>query len=498
MLTTVESIAFPEIVLGMVAPVGVDISSSTKNLKAYFKRRKYNVHEIKISASFKKLKRHLTALNDLDFKDEHERYEKFIKFGNGIREHFDDDAILAVLSIFEIIQKRLSVAEKVGPSERYSRNVFIITQFKRQEEIDLMRAVYGQIFFQLSVYSRRAARVKSLAKKFAKSKGQANWVGQRSKAEEIIIRDENELNEKHGQRISKVFHDADFIINADLKSPSISKQVNRFCDLLFSSNIISPTKIEYGMFAAKSAALRSVDLSRQVGAAIFRPSGEIVSMGSNEVPKAGGGTYWTDEEFDDRDFSRGKDPNVERKDQLLNEILDVLDVKLENLKPKQIKRIEKSGFMSALEYGRIVHAEMSAISDAARLSIAVKDCILYSTTFPCHLCAKHIVAAGLKEVVFLEPYPKSLAQPLHEDSICIEGEDRGGYDDYPAVSFNHFYGVTPRRYRVFFEKGSRKNKTSGKLEKFPSGKRKPIVSVKSPYYVQIEDTAVSSIMKYLG
>ena len=41
------------------------------------------------------------------------------------------------------------------------------------------------------------------------------------------------------------------------------------------------------MFAAKAAALRTLDLSRQVGAAIFSADGEIISMGSNEVPKAG-------------------------------------------------------------------------------------------------------------------------------------------------------------------------------------------------------------------
>ncbi|MDN3612645.1 hypothetical protein QWZ16_23945 [Vibrio ostreicida] len=26
--------------------------------------------------------------------------------------------------------------------------------------------------------------------------------------------------------------------------------------------------------------------------------------------------------------------------------------------------------------------------------------------FPCHNCAKHIVASGIKRVVYVEPYPK--------------------------------------------------------------------------------------------
>ena len=89
--------------------------------------------------------------------------------------------------------------------------------------------------------------------------------------------------------------------------------MRRFCELIFGSNEISPTKLEYGMYAAKGAALRSMDLSRQVGAAIFTSRGEKLSLGSNEVPKAGGGTYWPDDDVDDRDFKRGGDGNEEKK-----------------------------------------------------------------------------------------------------------------------------------------------------------------------------------------
>jgi len=38
---------------------------------------------------------------------------------------------------------------------------------------------------------------------------------------------------------------------------------------------------------------------------------------------------------------------------------------------------------------------------------------LYCTNYPCHYCAKHIIAAGINRVVYLEPYEKSLARKLH-------------------------------------------------------------------------------------
>jgi hypothetical protein len=79
------------------------------------------------------------------------------------------------------------------------------------------------------------------------------------------------------------------------------------------------------MFLARAAALRSLDLSRQVGAAIFSSNAEILALGSNEVPKAGGGTYWTDDNFDDRDYVRKVDSNFVRKREILLEILNIID-----------------------------------------------------------------------------------------------------------------------------------------------------------------------------
>ena len=67
-----------------------------------------------------------------------------------------------------------------------------------------------------------------------------------------------------------------------------------------------------------------------------------------------------------------------------------------------------------------VHAEMDALVGSARRGESVKDCVMYCTTFPCHICAKHIVASGIKSLVFIEPYPKSHAAELFSDSISVE------------------------------------------------------------------------------
>ena len=71
------------------------------------------------------------------------------------------------------------------------------------------------------------------------------------------------------------------------------------------------------------------------------------------------------------------------------------------------KAIRGSLVGNVTEYGRMVHAEMNAMSDAARLGRSLKGSTIFVTTYPCHNCAKHLIAAGIERIVFVEPYPKA-------------------------------------------------------------------------------------------
>jgi deoxycytidylate deaminase len=488
MADSTEKINFPELFFGFVAPIGADIQPTLREFKKYLETRGYRVIEIKVTDVFNVYRRYVVPKKALSRETELARYETYIAYGNQLRGTFQDD-ILAASAVRRVMDKRIKLSE----SGRFSKLAYLIHQFKRKEEIDLLRSVYGRLFFQISVYSRRGARVDYLSRKFASSDNRSSAQMYRDSAEKLIVRDENQIDEKHGQRVASIFHDADFIVNSDA-AETADQQVNRFCELLFGSNAISPTKVEYGLFVAKAAALRTLDLSRQVGAAIFSPSGEIISLGSNEVPKAGGGTYWSDEHFDDRDFRRGQDANDQRKRQILGEIARLIDPAADPVKLLRDRKVRDSQLMDALEYGRVVHAEMSALCDAARCGHPVKDATLYCTTFPCHICAKHIVAAGITKVYFLEPYPKSLAFDLHADSIQVEGGDRGHYHEFPAVEFAHFYGVSPRRYREFFERGKRKN-DAGEFIEYRLGTPSPIVDIHFPFYSQLEAFFTNKAMK---
>lgn len=103
---------------------------------------------------------------------------------------------------------------------------------------------------------------------------------------------------------------------------------------------------------------------------------------------------------------------------------------------------------SLIEYSRAIHAEMDAITTMARIAqVSTVGKTLSCTTYPCHNCARHIVAAGIKRVVYIEPYEKSLAADLHGDSIS-QGEP--AREDKAKVVFDNFEGTAPRRYAKFF------------------------------------------------
>ena len=230
------------------------------------------------------------------------------------------------------------------------------------------------------------------------------------------------------------------------------KVISRFLKAFFGAYSVSPKSEEYGMYLAKTASLRSVDLSRQVGAAIMSGPGEVITMGCNEVPKAGGGTYWADDPNDDRDYKRGLDENDRIKRGVLADVVRRLlegdlvktDLSVDQLVDKVLEDVARKGsaireaeLMDLLEFGRIIHAEMHALCDAARLGKSVKGATLYSNVFPCHICAKHIVASGVSKVVFIEPYPKSYASDLHRDSIAVK---RGEKSQMVKFNLNHLSG----------------------------------------------------------
>jgi dCMP deaminase len=64
------------------------------------------------------------------------------------------------------------------------------------------------------------------------------------------------------------------------------------------------------------------------------------------------------------------------------------------------------------EICRGLHAEQNALLQAARHGISLEGSTIYSTTEPCSLCAKMLINAGVRRVVYKVSYPDELSREL--------------------------------------------------------------------------------------
>ena len=65
------------------------------------------------------------------------------------------------------------------------------------------------------------------------------------------------------------------------------------------------------------------------------------------------------------------------------------------------------------ELCRGLHAEQNAIIQAAFHGVSIRDAILYCTNLPCIICAKMLINAGVRRIVFRDGY----ADPLTEEML---------------------------------------------------------------------------------
>ncbi len=68
------------------------------------------------------------------------------------------------------------------------------------------------------------------------------------------------------------------------------------------------------------------------------------------------------------------------------------------------------------ELCRGVHAEQNAVIQAAYFGVSIKDSIIYTTNYPCVMCAKILVNAGICEIVYKDEYIDELSKKVLEES----------------------------------------------------------------------------------
>ncbi len=417
-----------ELVLGLVGPTGVDLDGFEQLAASVLKQFGYQTRTWSLSQIASKR----TEIGDAPATaSEFERISFLQKAGTQLRHDAGTGNFLALAAMAEISQQRPLERERQQPLRKTAH---ILRSLKHPDEVEALRRVYGVGFFLIGLHAPHSTRLDNLVS----IKGMTP-----EQAEQLMSRDQSE-DDPLGQQTRKTFYLSDaFITDGD------KKQLLRFLELVFGSPFLTPTPDEYAMFLAFAAAMRSAQPGRQVGAVVVSADGEAISTGSNDVPCYGGGLYWSTCKRDARDhkWKGGVDSN---KAEIARIAADLRSQLSEHLKPETAANVvdlavKRSRLKDITEFGRAVHAEMEALIACGRIGVSARGGTLYTTTFPCHNCAKHIVAAGIEKVVYVEPYPKSRAYELHEDSIATDTESASG-----KVRFVPFVGIAARRYFDLF------------------------------------------------
>lgn len=300
--STLEAVSSltPELVIALCGPIGSPLHETAGEVEKVLSDFGYFAKTIRLSG--------IIAMNAsmvnmaVDDSSKFSRTNSLIDIGDKLREKFGPD-ILAKIAIAKISADR---QQAFGPpddvakeSERpenlkitQQRACHIVDSIKNQSELDLLRLIYGDALFAIGVFSPPEIRRQTLLQP-----GQFS----ETEIENLIDKDSGE-EFSHGQSVRNTFPACDFFLRVDepifeqtekkhLALAQIGVKLKRLFGLLFHTTMVSPTSEENAMYAAASASRNSACLSRQVGAAVTSAAGEILALGWNDVPQAGGGLY---------------------------------------------------------------------------------------------------------------------------------------------------------------------------------------------------------------
>lgn len=256
--------------------------------------------------------------------------------------------------------------------------------------------------------------------------------------------DADEEGGDSGQQVKECVRMSDILINNSTHClelgirPTLKEKAKPFINFITGSNIQPPTVAETAMANAYFAAYRSSCFKRQVGAVIAAQGGVVLSTGYNENPRGLGSCLVA---FD----GCYKD---KQKETLWKDFWNWPGIAnypcpqcKENIGTGKVGICSICGFDffdgRGLELCSALHAEEMAIWNASGKNL--EGSTMYVTSFPCLLCAKKIIEAKMKNVIYVEPYPSPDLKLVLELFVRAD------------VKVDKFEGVTGNAYKRFFE-----------------------------------------------
>lgn len=158
---------------------------------------------------------------------------------------------------------------------------------------------------------------------------------------------------------------------------------------------------EYFMANAILVSARSKDPHNRVGACIVNDENKVLSVGYNGLTRG-----MNDDNFD------------------------------------WLSSGEKTGIKKNIKDYYVVHAERNAILNCRGISDDLKGSTLYVTWYPCCECAKEIIQAGIKKVVYLRMYSKQDLVEISKIMFDAAGVEVVPFNDEREIDANEVYEKT--------------------------------------------------------
>jgi deoxycytidylate deaminase len=200
----------------------------------------------------------------------------------------------------------------------------------------------------------------------------------------------------------------------ELQNHNVLKaQLAWYLSLIKHPGLVTPTPLERVMQIAFTAKMNSGCISRQVGAVVTDEHYSIKSVGWNDVAKGQVPCNLRSledlENFSsDTTYSEYERNNQKFRDQAASELIKIKDL---GNKGRNLSYCFKS-IQNTIDgeknqvHTRSLHAEENAFLQLAKYgSMGIEGGKLFTTASPCELCAKKAYQLGIKEIVFIDPYP---------------------------------------------------------------------------------------------
>ncbi len=295
-------------------------------------------------------------------------------------------------------------------------NSIVIDGIRNHHEVETLRTVFRDKFILIAVDTDAEIRWERIKNKknleyFKKEYFQAD-----------DMRDSGEEEPPWGQQVTRCVAQADIIINNNFtRKEKLFNKLNRILNLIYGKEKFKPSVEERAMQVAQKIAQKSQCLKRKVGAVIIEEDKNgnmnVLGEGYNESPL---GIPLCAQERKCHKENVRKCPNCGIPIEI---ILDKC-INPSCVEKKVIfGREKKESLIRKLDLCRALHAEERAIINALKKDLdKIKGAVLFSTTFPCLICARVIIEVGIKKVIYIDPYPSTEGKKLfgrYRDKITI-------------------------------------------------------------------------------